>query len=682
MNWFEKIEQRRKLIIGGIIVICLAMLIVTIRRNNASYDSFWHLKMGLDWLENNLSFWWDHFSFTFNDKKISGPPFMFQALLGWLVMQFGLDPGFEAYKLISFLLAFLLVIFFLHKLRSPVIIYLLVLPLIVVLLQLRSIVRPELISYSFSILAIILYYKAKNKISTTNMLSIVVLMLVWSNYHTSIFGYIIFFGFFIDLALEQIRQRAPRSTWLKWLLWGLAVFVVGFLKPGMHHSGIGAFFFSSEWKALIQEYHSALVYRSIPAIYSLIVIYFVTLALLMRNRQFGLLFICALLGYYSFTMSRLVTPSGIVILCTFAWAASEIDVRNQLQHMPQALRGVIGAIVMLVFIISLASSVYVAREYMKQNRIATQFPVDVTNYMIDHHIQGRIFNEYRAGGYLIYRLSPDSQVYIDGRTGILYPLDHFYRYQEVKKSADALRTEIEKYDIKLVLLLNQQRNYSLVHDTGMLGLDYVGNRYSLFRRNNPNFPVLGTLLASPACWNAEMSAALKAEQIKAVQILPRNSFLQPSFIKFIVDYTQAVDKEAFLSTLQINDEWSIFKLRFTAYQALSANLDTVAYDLFAKITDMEFGDFLGAALAQARLGDWKEAEQILDNATRQSVSYKPSEIKILHDLLVQIGKNSALELFDDAYIERIAVEVSPENKTILSKLPEVGDFCPETYASP
>ncbi|MFV1976479.1 MAG: hypothetical protein ACC651_12085, partial [Candidatus Scalindua sp.] len=114
MNWFAQTEQKRKLIIGGIVVISLALLVVTVRRNNLSFDSFWQLKMGLDWLENDLSLWRDHFSFTFNGEAISGPPYLFQILLGWLVTQFGLDPGFEAYKLIGFLLAFLLVLFFLH----------------------------------------------------------------------------------------------------------------------------------------------------------------------------------------------------------------------------------------------------------------------------------------------------------------------------------------------------------------------------------------------------------------------------------------------------------------------------------------------------------------------------------------------------------------------------------------
>jgi hypothetical protein len=208
MNWFEQTEQKKKLLIGGTVIICLAMLAVTTRRYNVSYDSFWHLQMGLDWLERGQSLWRDHFSFTFNGGEVTGPPYLFEILLSWLVTQLGLEPGFQVYKLTGFLLCFGLVVLFLRKLRAPAVVYCLVLPLLVVLLQLRSIVRPELISYSFSVLAVMLYYRARSGMSASGMLPIVALMLVWSNYHSSIFGYIIFFGYFVDIALRQIHDRA------------------------------------------------------------------------------------------------------------------------------------------------------------------------------------------------------------------------------------------------------------------------------------------------------------------------------------------------------------------------------------------------------------------------------------------------------------------------------------------
>jgi len=44
-----------------------------------------------------------------------------------------------------------------------------------------------------------------------------------------------------------------------------------------------------------------------------------------------------------------------------------------------------------------------------------KFPVDAANFLLQHHIKGRIFNTYGQGGYLLWRLWPEQQVFQDGR---------------------------------------------------------------------------------------------------------------------------------------------------------------------------------------------------------------------------------------------------------------------------
>ena len=314
---------------------------------------------------------------------------------------------------------------------------------------------------------------------------------------------------------------------------------------------------------------------------------------------------------------------------------------------------------------------------MEENRTSgLMFPKDVADYMVDQGISGRIFNAYDAGGYLIYCLSPNNQFYIDGRTDILYPLDHYYRYIDAERSPNILRAEIKKYDINLAVLKNNQRIYALVRDTEVLELDYVGVKFSLFRRDNPNFPMLGTLLAYPACWNADMSSALEEEQTKAISILPGNSLMLP-FIQFVTDYAKTDDRTAFLISLEEESQWFDIKLRFAAYQALFENLDSIAFELFAGIKKKEFGDYLGGALAKARLGKWKAVEQTLDLGTRLSWSEKTFEVEILHGLLEHIRQNFTLEIIDDAYVDRLAEDIGASSDSNSSFVPDVRSFCPD-----
>ena len=57
---------------------------------------------------------------------------------------------------------------------------------------------------------------------------------------------------------------------------------------------------------------------------------------------------------------------------------------------------------------------------MLENRtVVENHPSTLVDYMLENNLQGRIFNDFEIGGYLIYRMHPNSQVYIDGRSGIL-----------------------------------------------------------------------------------------------------------------------------------------------------------------------------------------------------------------------------------------------------------------------
>ena len=42
-------------------------------------------------------------------------------------------------------------------------------------------------------------------------------------------------------------------------------------------------------------------------------------------------------------------------------------------------------------------------------------PAAAADFLLEHHIKGRIFNTYGQGGYLIWRLYPEQQVFLDGR---------------------------------------------------------------------------------------------------------------------------------------------------------------------------------------------------------------------------------------------------------------------------
>ena len=607
---------------------------------------------------------------------------MFQAMVGSFVSAFGAQTGLELFRMVCFLSVLGLVILFLRRLKSPAAVYLLVLPMLTLLIQQRPVTRPELISYSLIVLAVILYHRARVRMSPSTMLPIVFLIGFWTNYHSAIFAYVIFFGLFIDTAFRFLRERAGPRDWLKWAGWGVVVVAAGAMRPGFGHPILGYFAFASEWKALIMEYSPLSAKLAVTSTMTNLGTYAVglmaatTLVLAAGRRQYGLLLVGCLLIYFAVDMSRLVTPNGIAMLCFFAWMTSEVDVINFIRHLPRWTNAAVGATALAVFGFCMYAVVWSAQQNMLMNRtLTTGFPVDVADYMLDRGISGRVFNEYQHGGYLIYRLAPQVQVYIDGRTNILYPLAHAKHYTEVRSTPALLVGEIDKHDINLALLINSKNSFTLAEDTGRLKLDFVGFNHSLFRRDEPNFPLLGTLLARPACWSTEMAQGLLSEREQGMRILPKRS-LAIGYFDLLADYSAAAEKQQFISDLDDFTDWNEHMFRFVGYRALELGLSDRAWDLLNRVRPKEFADYLAGAMAKAERGDWRNSERALDNLTQMKWPIvRQHELVTLRELLLHIRANAGLELFGDAYLDGLAQQVEDTGGPV--GIPSVQSLCPE-----
>ena len=188
-------------------LVCLVILGMNLLRIPWTYDGFWHLKMGEDFVTKGLPFWIDHFSFTYAGERIIGAPYIFQILIYFLTTISGVEEGFLLYKMICFGLVMGLFVCMAIRFRIPLLVFFATVPILVLLLQMRQIVRPELLSYVLSVIAMFFYLKARESFNVGNMISICLLILFWVNYHTPVIGYIIFFGLFVDLAVDHFRNH-------------------------------------------------------------------------------------------------------------------------------------------------------------------------------------------------------------------------------------------------------------------------------------------------------------------------------------------------------------------------------------------------------------------------------------------------------------------------------------------
>ena len=575
------LNQYKVLIIAGVLLFVSGILLVSSMYNPVGFDLYWHLQMGRDWLENGLSPWIDHYSFTFQGAEIAGPPFIFQALLHFFDSLLGFESGILAIQLLAYTLTLVLAVLLLRQLKAPTQVYVVVLALITFLLQLRLLVRPEIFSYAFSIAALMLYFRAGNKISTRAVLPMVLLTWTWTIYHTSILAYVIFFGFFLDCAVHQANNRYAFRKWLAWLAWGLVILFVGFLNPGFDHPLVQALNISPRWKYFVVEYlplNSSIVNSA--GFMALLLFLLPAPLLALKLRKLGVLFIWLLLMFTAILMSRMLVPGGIiVVLLTASLYIFRLQTDKPVARTPMAwVSGVLTLVLAAVVLWSVARD---SRRIVANQQVGVSpYPSALVQHMKVRQMSGRIFNTYELGGYLLYQLAGQNQVYIDGRTGILYPIEHMQRYVAATLSSDALRAELEKYSIEHIILPFNRITFDAVRGAGGHGLDFVDGNTALFSRGRPNFPQHETLLTSPECWSPELGAVLDAERQIMREILPPVSALT-TFSSFVSAYASAPDGLTYLDKIIEKGQSTDEMRRFTGFRYLESGQQDTAMRVFA-----------------------------------------------------------------------------------------------------
>ena len=596
----------------GALAAALAMACLASLQEFVGFDVYWHLRMGVDWVTLGLSPWIDHYSYTFSGEEIRNPPVLFQAALHYAISFFGEPEGFYAIRGLASILMLGTAVALLLRVRAPVLVLALVLSALVYFLQMRIFVRPEIFSYAMSGAAVLLYVRAGTECSPRMVVPMIALMWLWSAYHSPIVGYVIFAGYFLDCAVHQFRVGAPVKTWRTWLLSGLSMIGVSYLVPGFRSALELALVGSEEWASLIGEYYPQQIGTlSLLDVYTLIIVGAPCAVLAVMQRRAGFLLVWGVLTYTAISMSRMITPAGIVVTLLLGVMLAQ-DPRLKRFRSVGELRGKLAAIGMsvLIAIILLASAMRIQTSAVQNWVSAFAYPTAMAGYMAQTRFTGRIFNEYGIGGFLLHRLYPGVQIFIDGRTQILYPRQHLEAYLDILGSPDALRDSLNEHEVEAIVL-KFTRSSERVFQAGNYFLDFVDVTYGLWKRGDGRLAVHGLLSARPACWGPEVVQGVSAERAATFAELHASSALIP-FSDLVEGFAGASDGVAFFDTHIDQANWSDDMRRFAAFRLMDLNRDDLAVALFGSVQKKRTRDYLGAALAGIRSGSFTVARAILD----------------------------------------------------------------------
>jgi hypothetical protein len=161
--------------------------------------------------------------------------------------------------------------------------------------------------------------------------------------------------------------------------------------------------------------------------------------------------------------SRMIPLFAIVVVPIAAktladWIRDEFPnnrfspIERNLSTINSSSNGIVWMFVLVLGVAMLfASGKSIDPENRGNNFSPSFFPVDAVNWLNAHPQSGPMFNEFDWGGYLLLKLTPRQQIFMDGHTHI-YGEALTREYEAVVTLADNWQETLDKYDVQWAIV--------------------------------------------------------------------------------------------------------------------------------------------------------------------------------------------------------------------------------------
>lgn len=459
-------------------VFWLTVLLIYLMAAKVSVDSdtWWHLRAGKWMIEQRKILTVDLFSYTRYGAEWRYPGWLIEIPMSFIESRFGLG-GLSVFSALIITISFAL-IYLSTRGNELVRAFMTILAAIVSGIYWSA--RPHLMTILFA--ALFLYWLENGarhgyvKWRKSIWVGLPLLMLCWVNMHGGFIAGFLIWGIFLAelnlknawhaLAEQRNLWRALSHPEISTLLFaGLAMGLVATLNP----LGAKIFLYPIQTVSIqklglyIQEWQSP-DFHSLslqPFIWLLLVLVLVSAFVPKRWELRDYLLVAtflylALMAVRNVALFALVAPLPILRLLegldsrtVFPNLQSKFSLlranRSSIEH-PKINLVVLG----LVFLGCVVRTVMLYPEEAIFKELADVTPVGAVHYLKKTQPQGRLFNSYNWGGYLLWML-PEIPVFVDGRTDLYNDeiLDQWFRVAQLQ---DGWEEVIERWQINVILM--------------------------------------------------------------------------------------------------------------------------------------------------------------------------------------------------------------------------------------
>lgn len=437
-------------------------------RVSVDSDTWWHLRAGSWILENGRILTYDPFSLTRQGQAWVYPGWLAQILL-FGVFQLA---GYRGLNLLTAFMVFLAFWFLWRTMEGPSLAKAFTVLLAAAASGVYWSARPQILS--FTLTAIFLWVLEKKRHEDPRWLvSLPLLLALWTNLHggfaIGILLLIVYFGAeILEGLLLVVRDRySVGRAWeaIKGSLLPLgASLAFTFLAVGANPHGFAMLAYPFKTVSVgvlqdyIQEWQSPNFHRleAQPFLWMLLS---TTAAFAASSKPRRVVEVLLVVGfaYMSFMAGRNIALFALVAAPALVrHATSALDPllvgRSAGPQVPEAIaRWVNAALILLAFAAAILKIQEPLDGPFNEDAFAEQVPVAGTDYLLDHPVEGPLFNSYNWGGYVVWKLYPAYLSFVDGRTD-LFEDEILEDYVRAWRAETGWREIFDTWDIQVAML--------------------------------------------------------------------------------------------------------------------------------------------------------------------------------------------------------------------------------------
>lgn len=442
-------------------------------RISVDTDTWWHLRTGQWMLEQHNIPYSDPFSYTRSGEAWHYPGWLMQISMYWIFRILGAG-GLNVWTAVMVCLAF----FFVWKtLEGNVFLRAFTIILAAAASGVYWAARPYLATFVLTAVFIWLFEGMRKKGYQSikkPVIWLAVLMMIWANSHGGFFaGFLVWGVYFVDGLFKWLSKKLEFHTVERLFLLGFLLAFAVCLNPygvemlvyPFKTVGINAL------QDYIQEWQSPNFHETnVQPFAWLILMVLGAVGFSGRKMSWSDFFLAGGFAYMGLLAGRNIALFGLAapmvvtrhlspMLDNFIETKLGVHADRPLPLRQNLLNwGIL--VVLILAVIAKISLIY--PETVNKEAFQKLFPVEAVDYIRQNQPEGRLFNSYNWGGYLLWNL-PEYPVFIDGRTD-LYDDELIGEWIKVVKGDAGWEKTLEEWDVRVILIEPGMRLTSMLED--------------------------------------------------------------------------------------------------------------------------------------------------------------------------------------------------------------------------